>query len=158
MSALEQILYSEAEKVARSCGLELYDATYQPANKKLIIFIQDPKTKTAVIEDCVKVDKAFDLVCEQLEQHLPDDFVLEVSSPGVYRHLKTAAHYQQAIDQIISLKLSSDIMNLGKKIRATLKNITFLSDDNFELEIEVKGKRIKIESTNIKSAHCDPDF
>ena len=59
-SNLEQKFFELTEKIVHENNYALYDVEYHSGSSTLRVFIMDPETKTAVIEDCVKVDRAFD--------------------------------------------------------------------------------------------------
>ena len=95
LSKTEQRYTDLSLKVIEECGLELYDLEFAAGSSTLRVFIRDPQTNSAEIDDCVKVDRAFSPYCEELEW-IPDNFVLEVSSPGIYRGLKKLEHFEVA--------------------------------------------------------------
>ena len=103
-TGVEQKFFELTSKIVDSFGYGLYDMEYVAGSSTLRVFIMDLETKTAVIEDCVKVDRAFDEFVES-ESWIPNDFVLEVSSPGMYRKIKTYKHFEMAIGQIISVTI-----------------------------------------------------
>lgn len=151
--------------VEKECGYKLYDLEYVPGSSTLRVFIMDPKTKTAVIEDCVKVDRGFTPYCET-ENWIPHDFVLEVSSPGMYRELKTKEHFDLAQGEFILLSLSTEQLEAADKeelkrfdaltsLRLRGKLLQF-SDENVTLEIG--NEEIKVKFKNIKKVNMDPAF
>ena len=150
--------------VEEECGFALYDMEYISGSSTLRVFIMDPKTKTAVIEDCVKVDRGFTPYCES-EQWIPDDFVLEVSSPGMYRSLKTITHFEWAIGELVLLKI--DPHQLEGELRETLKAMGVLTSlsmrakvksvDTDGVELEVGESLVKLPFKVIKKANLDPD-
>ena len=124
----------------------------------------DPKTKTAVIEDCVKVDRGFTPYCES-EEWIPEDFVLEVSSPGMYRSLKTTTHFELAKGELILAKI--DPHQLQGELRETLKDMGVLTSlsmrgevvsvDADGVELKVGESKVKLPFKVIKKANLDPD-
>ena len=151
--------------VEKECGYKLYDLEYVPGSSTLRVFIMDPKTKTAVIEDCVKVDRGFTPYCET-ENWIPDDFVLEVSSPGMYRELKTKEHFDLAQGEFILLSLSTEQLEAADKeelkrfealtsLRLRGKLLQF-SDEKVTLEIG--NEEIEVKFKNIKKVNMDPAF
>lgn len=147
------------QKVLPTLGLELYDLQYSPQGHGLRVFIFDPKTQSAVIDDCVKVDHALTPYIES-ETWMPEKLNLEVSSPGVYRHLRLDWHFEKAIGQNIGLVLRDSLdasypelprsLKGNKKIKGTLK--TFRPE---ELEIEINGECYKVERKTIKKANLE---
>jgi ribosome maturation factor RimP len=156
----EQRLLETFDGIARELDLELYDLDYRPSQKKITAYIQNPMTKKTVIEDCVKVDRA---ATEPLEADptLPEDIVLEVSSPGVYRRLRTQKQLQDAVGQWVKIKLMSKadleeeaLKNLDlDQNRGVMKSV---NDDG--IEIEVNKNIALINFKNLKSINCDPDY
>lgn len=155
-NTLEQRYWDLAKNVVSQTGYLLYDVEYSQRNKTLQVFIMDKSTKSAVIEDCAAVDRAFTPFVEEADW-IPDDFVLEVSSPGVYRKLKTWEHFQSALGERIKLELRSDELakqlKIKKRFNAFLENV----DEQNELLILDKDEvEVKLRISDVKSAHLDP--
>ena len=134
--------------------LEMYDMEYIKGSKTLRVYVCNKETKNAVIEDCVAVDRAFTPFVEEADW-IPEDFVLEVSSPGVYRNLKTEEHFQAAMDEYIQVKLKPGLAkNYGNKkvLEGRLKE--FNKD---KLKIENEDKELEISFNDIAKANLDPD-
>lgn len=155
--------YELTLKIVESFDYELYDLEYVAGSSTLRVFIMDPETKTAVIEDCIKVDRAFDEYVET-ENWIPNDFVLEVSSPGMYRKLKTYKHFELAIGQIISVTITGKLSE-GQAIELpkALKNQsqfrgTLLETSTDKILIETTDAKVELSFSQIKKASLDPDF
>lgn len=162
-SGLGQKFHDLTKQIVSECGYVLYDDEYIPGSSTLRVYIMDAETKTAVIEDCIKVDRAFNPHCETLEW-IPDDFVLEVSSPGVYRSLKTVEHFETSIGEVILVGLSKDLdlaegvklpksVTKSKKVRGELLEI----NEN-GIIINIEDQKVGIEFSKIKKASLDPDL
>jgi ribosome maturation factor RimP len=161
---IEGRLYELCNPVVIENGLELYDLQYNVSQSNLVLFIQNPVTATVLIEDCIKIDRALGPLIEAAEW-IPNNFVLEVSSPGVNRLLRFQEHFVKAINSHILLQLhhklnQEDCPSLPKKywnlkkIRGVLLSveadkITLSLDSDFSVEINCK---------NIKKANLDPDL
>ena len=162
-TGIEQKLYELTSEIVSGQGYELYDVEYISGSSTLRVFIMNSDTKTAIIEDCIKVDRAFSPYCET-EDWIPGDFVLEVSSPGVYRSLKTLKHFEdsvgdyvlltlnKALDEDIKAKLPRKFKN-EKKIRVFLNSIK-----NNELNIDFEGVEFNLSFNDLKKASLDPDL
>lgn len=162
-SGLEKKFYLMCEPVVQEAGYRLYDLEYLTSQKLLRLYIQDPRTGSAVIEDCVKVDNALTPAFET-ETWIPEDVVLEVSSPGVYRHLSTLEHFRMTIGEVIAVVIMgqlSDEQVQGapkgvkgeKKFRGTLVEV---SEESFTLE--VNGFPLKLNYNQVKKVNLDPDL
>ncbi len=158
---IEQKFYSLCQTVVESdCNLKLYDLEYIPGNQLLRLFIMDPETNSAVIEDCMKVDRALTPFIEE-EEWMPSELVLEVSSPGVYRHLREKSHFEAAIGKNIGLQLRQKLdqlkyADLPKRVLSQ-RNITgeLLACNGETLTIKYQEKEIEIEFNNLKKAHLE---
>lgn len=167
-TGIEQKLYEMALRVVGDAGYTLYEMDYITGSKTMRVFILDESTGTAVIEDCIKVDHAFTPYFEESEW-IPEDITLEVSSPGMFRPLKTIEHFNKALNERVSIHLSKEFSKIvgeetckdfDKKIKKTknfvceLKEVhddgvTLSLDDNFELKINYK---------DIKKANLEPEI
>lgn len=150
------------QQVVADCGLELYDFNYNPGSGLLQVFIMDPKTGTAVIEDCIKVDHGFDAYVEQ--EWIPDNFTLEVSSPGVYRSLVTVKHFEAALGQPVQLLLKKrfdeipGVENCPKKYKGQKKVkllLQAITDDGLELKFD--EQMFKLPFNEIKKANLESE-
>lgn len=158
-TGIELKLFELTSSIVSENGYELYDVEYISGSSTLRVYIMDNDTKTAVIEDCIKVDRAFSPSCET-EQWIPNDFVLEVSSPGVYRSLKTREHFVNVLGQIILCSVTGDVskempkeFKKSKKLRGKLIKI---EDDGIILDLQ--DFELKLDFTQIKKANLDPDL
>lgn len=162
-TGIEKQFFDLCSKVVAEAGYELYDLDYFPRNEELRIFIQDPTTGTAIIEDCVKIDQAMTPYIEELDW-MPEQLRLEVSSPGVFRGLTNTHHFEQAQDEKIEVSLNIKLDNENypelpksyhgeKKLRGILAH----SDDE-KIELDCNDYKFLIEYKNIKKANVSPDF
>lgn len=163
MNQLIQVtLQKIAEQAIQQAGLSLYELEYLPAKKFLRLYIINESTKTAVIDECVKVDHLITPLLEDLST-IPSGITLEVSSPGLFRGLKNRKHFEWAINTRIKVYLTTDakVLNTkGKKrieVLGVLKEV--LDDANgFSLGLlpEKENKIIYVTSNIIKKAQTDP--
>lgn len=162
-AGLEKKFFLMCEPVVQEAGYSLYDMEYIPSQKLLRLFIQDPRTGSALIDDCVKVDNALSPAFET-ESWIPDDVVLEVSSPGVFRHLSRLEHFRMSLGEFLAVvivgQLSEDQSKGApkgvageKKFRGKLLEV---NEDSFM--IEVKGFSIKLNFEQVKKVNLDPDL
>jgi ribosome maturation factor RimP len=160
-TGIEKKFFEVCAPLCEELGYEIYDLDYIKGSYTLRIFILNPETGTALIEDCSNVDRSMTPIVEEAEW-MPKELVLEVSSPGMFRHLNTVDHFLMSLDKEIqiSLKKRLTIENyptlpkalkgerkfVGKLNRATETAITITAFD-FELEINYE---------DIKKANLEP--
>jgi ribosome maturation factor RimP len=162
-SGLEKKFYLACEPVVQEAGYRLYDLEYVSTQKLLRLYIQDPRTGSALIEDCIKVDHALTPVFET-ETWIPEDVVLEVSSPGVYRHLSNLEHFKMTKGEIVAVVIMGQLseeqtkdapkgVKGEKKFRGTLLEV---GTDDFT--VEVKSFPLKLTYKQVKKVNLDPDL
>lgn len=160
---VEKKFFHMCEPVVQEAGYRLYDLEYVNTSKVLRLYIQDPRTGSALIEDCVKVDHALSPAFES-ETWIPEEVVLEVSSPGVYRHLSNLEHFKMSVGEIIAVVIMGVLADEQtanapkgfaneKKFRGKLLE---LNDEGFTME--AKNFPLKLTYKQIKKANLDPDL
>jgi ribosome maturation factor RimP len=86
-------------------GLELLDVEFvrEPqVGFVLRLFIDNPNG-TVGVEECQKASRAVDLALD-VDDFIPHEYSLEVSSPGVNRPLKKVEHYQRVLGKKVRVK------------------------------------------------------
>ena len=162
-SGMELKFYDFALKILNELSLQLYDLEWNSSSGLLQLFIMDPKTKTAVIEDCVKVDRAFDPFIES-ETWIPENFTLEVSSPGLFRVLTSKNHFKEITGEDITLSLLKKIdeevyPDFPKVLRNNLKiKVKLLKALDDSIVFDAKGVEVEIPYTQIKKANLETDI
>jgi len=160
---LEKKFFLMCEPVIIEAGYKLYDLEYISTQKLLRIYIQNPLTGSALIEDCVKVDNALSPSFDS-EDWIPEDIILEVSSPGVYRQISTLEHFRMSIGEFVSVvimgQLSEDQLKGApkglkgeKKFRGKLLEV---GQDDFTLD--VNHYSLKLIYKQVKKVNLDPDL
>lgn len=162
-SGLELKFFEIAQKVLGELHLELYDLEWIAPSGELRLFIINPATKTALLDDCVNVDRAFNPYIET-ETWMPENLTLEVSSPGLYRHLSSIEHFKSVIGEDITLNLAKKIdetvyPEFPKALRNNLKiKVKLVSVGEDEIVIDAKGVEVKVPYTQIKKANLETDI
>ncbi|RAU16592.1 ribosome maturation factor RimP [Nitrincola tibetensis] len=104
MSAKLKQLETLIGPAVSSLGFELWGIEYQSAGKNstLRIFIDSPDGIS--VDDCAKVSHQVSGVLD-VEDPIKDQYLLEVSSPGMDRPLYTLEHYQLFVGHTIQIRL-----------------------------------------------------
>lgn len=95
MSSSEVGLVSQlralAEPLARENSLELFDLSIRREGKRCVVCVAIDRPEGAVkVDDCVVVSRALEAKLDELDL-IPGVYVLEVSSPGLDRSLRSLA-------------------------------------------------------------------
>ena len=156
-TGLEEKIYQLSQRVVQETDFELYDVTYNSINNLLRVFIYEKSTQSAEINDCVEVDRAFSRYIES-EDWLPEKLTLEVSSPGLYRKIKTLSHFRMSIGKLIKVHFGPEIKPekfKNKKVIAMLNNC---NDDSIDLTTQKDEEIINVNFINIKSVNAEYQF
>ena len=129
-----------ANEIAAPMGLRVYDTEFlkEGAKKVLRIYI-DKLGDYIAIDDCEAVSRALsDRLDEQ--DFIEDAYTLEVSSPGLERHLKRDWHFEEAVGEKFDVKLFRPLngqkMLSGILTGGNLKEGIVLKTGDKELHIE----------------------
>jgi ribosome maturation factor RimP len=154
MSTYIEKLWSRVGELAASQGLEIFDI--ETPSGFVRIFITRENSTTAGIADCTRLSKQI-LDLPDVEELLPGECQLEVSSPGVNRKLSRSEHFNRAVGERLRLVVKKDSSNSEDKevLRGQL-----LSFDGERLEIEEESKKVKqlIEFNKVAEARVDFNF
>lgn len=132
-------------------SLNLYDLEYFSQQQLLRLYIQNPETKTATIEECVLIDRALTPLFES-EQWIPEDITLEVSSPGIYRELRTVEHFESSLGEPILVHFKQKLsgianskLNGKKKVNCILESV---DSDGINVVADTENINFKFEVIN----------
>lgn len=163
-AGLEKRFFHMCEPVVVETGYRLYDLEYIPTQKILRLYIQDPRTGSAVIEDCIKVDHALSPAFEA-ETWIPEDVVLEVSSPGVFRHLSNLEHFKTTLDETILVVITGQLkaeqlVGAPKAIKPGEKKFRgkLLAVEDKTFTVEVHNFPLTFTFEQVKKVNLDPDL
>ncbi|NLM50804.1 MAG: ribosome maturation factor RimP [Clostridiaceae bacterium] len=145
MSKIEDLVSKIAEEICAKEGMELYDVEYKKEGNDYFLRIYIDKPGGVSIDDCEKISKIIDPILDEKDP-IKEAYYLEVSSPGIERHLRKPEHFQKAIGQEIDIKLFSPI-DKKKHLTGTL-----LSYNGNILTLDSEGKTYEIEKDKISQA------
>lgn len=140
MSKVTDLVLPEILPIIDSRDDEFVDIEYVKEKGQNYLRIYVDKDQPGGI-DINEIADLSELISEKLDtmdpDPLPDPYVLEVSSPGAERPIKTDKDWEKAQDDYIHVGLYQKID--GKKIyEGTLKTY---NDEQIELEIKIKTRR-----------------
>lgn len=161
-TGIEAKFFNLCEQVAKDNGYVLYDLEYIVGAKLLRVYIMNEQTKSALIEDCIKVDHALTPFFET-ETWMPSEITLEVSSPGIYRNLRAKDHFKQSVGQKVSTVLSKNLtgdlyVGMPKSITSEKKlkgELLEMGEEGIFLKID--KYKVMVPFNNIKRANLEAD-
>ena len=119
-----------AAPLAAVLGLTLWDVTFtkEGADWYLRIFIDKPGGVS--IDDCVDMTHAVNPVLDS-EDPIPQEYTLEVSSPGINRKLTRPEHFEAFLEAPVHVKLIRPLENGVRELEGIL--IDVLENGDFEI-------------------------
>ncbi|MFT6069299.1 MAG: ribosome maturation factor RimP [Bacteriovoracaceae bacterium] len=159
-TGVDKRFFELCSKVVEAEGLHVYDMDYLHGSHELRLFVINPETNTAVIDDCMKIDRALTPFIEE-EEWMPAELTLEVSSPGVYRNLTTLEHFENVVGQRVQLHLKqkldeAELEGLPRKLKGQKKLIFLLTKVNEDsIDVELENISLNIKYDEIKKANLE---
>tara|TARA_R100001143_G_scaffold49057_1_gene44069 strand:- start:846 stop:1433 length:588 start_codon:yes stop_codon:yes gene_type:complete len=120
------------EPTVQALGLELWGVEFLVRGRSSLLRIYIDSPEGVTIDDCESVSRQVSAVLD-VEDPIPGEYTLEVSSPGLDRPLFTLKQYQEFLGEVISLRLRGPI-NGRRKFKGLLQhaeagNITMIVDN-----------------------------
>ncbi len=107
-------LESLAQEIAVREGCVLYDMDFSGTGKNRTLRIFIDKETGIGIDECSDVAKGINEVLDAQEDLVPgESYSLEVSSPGLDRHLKKPWHFEKVIGKKVFIKTSKSLESVG---------------------------------------------
>jgi len=139
------------EPTIERLGYELYDLELNLGGRNGLLRIFIDKENGIEIDDCEAVSRQVSAILD-VEDPLPGQYTLEVSSPGLDRKLTKSAHFQRFMGEEVRVKLRFPLDG-RRNFCGALK-----SADAEKIEVEVDGKPYSLPLATIESARLVPSL
>ncbi len=106
------------EPTVKELGYEIYDVEYSKIGTELHLEITIDSDSGINIDDCEKVHRAIEPIIDKADP-IDSFYYLDVSSPGLERAIRTAAHFEKCRGEVIEAKFFAAI-NGKKSVIGTL--------------------------------------
>ena len=128
----EEKFYHLCKSAALEHSLEIYDLEYLNGNSIARVYISNPSTGTATLNECVLMNRTLGGLLEE-EEWLPPSTTLEISSPGIGRHLSRQSHFIKALGKDISVVLKEAVL-WAKKGEKIIARVLAVKDEEIQLK------------------------
>ncbi|ADU28279.1 ribosome maturation factor RimP [Ethanoligenens harbinense] len=140
--------------VAETLGLSIWDIEYVKEGASWFLRIYIDKDGGVGIEDCEAFSRAIDGPLDEADL-IPQQYYLEVSSPGIERELKRDAHFQAFIGKKVHVRLIRPLEDGRREVNGTL---TAFADGTLTLETPEGVLQIKKAQAAFVKASDDFDW
>lgn len=141
-----------AESLLKERAMELVDLEVTRVGRKLLIrlFVDFPEGGITV-EDCAEVNQELGHLLE-VEDFIPESYILEVSSPGLDRRLRKPRDFQRFLQAKVKVQTSEKIQG-RRRFRGVL-----VAADEQRIVVAVDGEEVSIPLAEIARANLEYDF
>ncbi len=137
------------EPTVERLGYELTDLEVRAGGKNGLLRLFIDKADGIRLEDCETVSHAVSAMLD-VEDPLPGQYNLEVSSPGLDRKLTKVEHFQRFTGEIVKVSMRFPIAG-RRRFRGTL-----LSSDDENIVVDVDGESHTLPMATIDTARLVP--
>ena len=154
MSTLPEEVERQIEKIASSEGLELVHVEYKKQGRGYLLRVDIDKEGGVTLDDCSLVSQQVSAYLD-VEDVVPAEYELQVSSPGLDRKFYRESDYTKFIGRLVRVKTSQAIRGLhvivgrlkeydGRKIVVT--DPVMKKDPDYEIPMaDIKETRLEVE-------------
>ena len=151
MATKHAALHALIEPVVAAMGFELWgiDHLSQGKNSRLVIYIE--RESGVSVEDCADISRQVSAVMD-VEDPIPGEYRLEVSSPGMARPLYSLDQFTRFQGHHVALKLRT-AFDGRRKYQGLLVGV-----EGDEILLQLDGEEYCFPIESIDSAHIVPQF
>lgn len=139
------------EPVVRAQGFTLWELEFAARRGDGCLRLYIDAEQGIDLEACEKVSRAVSAVLDEADP-IPVEYTLEVSSPGMDRVLRTAAHFMRFVGERASVDMVLPV-NGRRRFLGKLLAVT-----DTELTLEQDGQSVQLSLAGISKARLAPEF
>lgn len=144
----KQGLIELLEPPIRALGFELVDLDVHAGRRGLLRVYID-REPAVTLADCELVSQQLSAFLD-VEDPLPGSYVLEVSSPGLDRRLRTPEHFERFVEQEVRVELKRSLEG-RRRLRGRLLGV-----EGDRVRMEADGKTWHVSLDEISEARLVP--
>lgn len=151
MAAYRQDLHNIVKSATDVLKYECWGCEYLPQGKHSLLRVYIDSQNGIGIEDCEAASRQISAVLD-VEDPIPGEYSLEVSSPGLDRPLFKLEHYQRFIGSLVKIKLYSALENKSRQLKG---RIAVVEGEQIQIKI-TDDEIVTILFSNISKANLEP--
>lgn len=134
-------------------GLQLVDIEFKSEREGKVLRIYIDKKCGVTLKDCEDVSVMLSSVLD-VHDLIPEHYILEVSSPGLYRELKKEKDFLNHINDRIKVHLYTSVE--GEKV--LIGKLLDYKEGKLKLLVEPTDRVVEILKENIAKVNLEPDI
>jgi ribosome maturation factor RimP len=147
-----QALATRFTGILAELGLECLGVEFNPSQGQSTLRVYlDIEGREITVEDCESASRELSAMLD-VEDPIPGNYVLEVSSPGIDRPLFTAEQFARVLGQEIKVLLKAPLEG-RRRLRGKLNAV-----EDQRITLEADGKVFEFEHADVESARVVPDW
>lgn len=141
---IKERLRSIVEPVVVGMGYELFELKFIPASRSVLKVIIDHPSRFISIRDCELVSKQISPLLD-IEDVIPSSYLLEVSSPGADRPLKTERDFERFKGSEVEIKTKKGVFS-GRLVGRIEGKVYIKAGNEIKCfgEEEIREARLKV--------------
>jgi ribosome maturation factor RimP len=140
-----------ADPLLMSEGMELVQVDYRRESRGWVLRLTIDKEEGVTLDDCSRVSQQVGRELD-VEDFIPSPYVLEVSSPGLTRPLKSEKDFIKYCNRLIKLR-TVDPINSRQQFKGKLLGVS-----NNQIELEMEEGIVQIPLAKIAKANLEIEF
>ncbi len=150
----EQRVTQIAEGILSSLGMELVEIEYKREGRAQVLRLYIDKPGGLSLDDCGDVSRELSAVLD-VEDVVPDRYLLEVSSPGLNRPLTKEADYRRYVGRLVKIKTRIPTPDDKGNMRKTFLGELLGYDDGIVRMKLNEGQTASLPLTEIAKANLE---
>lgn len=151
MEDIRQRVFRLAESMAGQYGIELVDVEIAGSARKPFVRVYVDKEQGVTLDECERFSRALSALFD-VEDPIPTAYVLEVSSPGLTRPLKSPRDFERSVGKLAKIvtrePIGSQNVFVGRIVKAAGGRLSVQEKDRDAVEIPlglIAKARLEIE-------------
>jgi len=147
---LRDTLAARLAPLVEGLGYELWELEYSPGRGNGLLRLYIDAEAGITVDDCERVSRAVSELLD-VEDPIPGQYTLEVSSPGLDRPLRTAQQFARFVGETVYVEVAEAVEG-RRRFKGALT-----AADAATIEVDVDGRRWALPLAGIRKAHLAPD-
>ena len=140
-----------------SMRLELVEIEFNRSGREAVLRLFIDKEGGVMLDDCAELSRELSLLLD-IEDFIPCEYNLEVSSPGLDRPLKTAADYDRFTGRLVKVRTYEQFPDdAGNKRKTFLGRLEGLKDGVVRLTL-TEGQTASIPLERVAKVNLEVEF